>query len=276
MEGIRLDEGPVLKTGNAEKHSEFESLTFRQNLTKRSFYMRWHKDGLYRYNGIKCAKCGDEITSNHIHDFKWCSCESVAIDGGDEYVKVTGKSENIINQSYSAYSTYPNLFYISGDATIPLGPGEKCIAHCCNDIGAWGKGFVVPLGKKFPEAKKAYLDLKNTPDLKLGKLNLVQVSSEIFIANMIGQHGIYPKNGKIPLVYSALDNCFMILSSVIKTMYKVHNYVTVHMPRIGCGLAGGEWSKVRELIIHHLCNHNIRVYVYDIPGGEFKFDPERD
>lgn len=40
------------------------------------------------------------------------------------------------------------IHYITGDATIPIGEGKKIIAHVCNDIGAWGKGFVLPLAKK--------------------------------------------------------------------------------------------------------------------------------
>lgn len=38
-------------------------------------------------NKIKCNHCGDEIESKHVHDFKWCSCKTVAIDGGKSYLK---------------------------------------------------------------------------------------------------------------------------------------------------------------------------------------------
>ena len=38
-------------------------------------------------NKIRCNFCGDEIESTHVHDFKFCSCGSVAVDGGREYLK---------------------------------------------------------------------------------------------------------------------------------------------------------------------------------------------
>jgi O-acetyl-ADP-ribose deacetylase (regulator of RNase III) len=38
---------------------------------------------------------------------------------------------------------------------------------------------------------------------------------------------------------------------------------SVHMPRIGCGLAGGEWSKVEPIIIETLCKNGVEVTVYD-------------
>lgn len=41
-------------------------------------------------NKIKCKKCGDVIESTHRHDFKWCKCHSVAVDGGHDYLKRCG------------------------------------------------------------------------------------------------------------------------------------------------------------------------------------------
>ena len=39
---------------------------------------------------IRCLICKDIIESKHRHDFVWCRCSSVAIDGGREYTKITG------------------------------------------------------------------------------------------------------------------------------------------------------------------------------------------
>ena len=45
-------------------------------------------------NRIKCKKCLLIIESKHRHDFKWCGCKSVAVDGGLDYVKVCGYRED--------------------------------------------------------------------------------------------------------------------------------------------------------------------------------------
>jgi len=45
-------------------------------------------------HGIKCKKCGAQIYSRARHDFRWCPCEAVAIDGGVDYTKVTGNPED--------------------------------------------------------------------------------------------------------------------------------------------------------------------------------------
>ena len=47
-----------------------------------------------RRNRIKCKKCEDVIESMHVHDFKFGSRGSVAVDGGNEYVRRIGLPEN--------------------------------------------------------------------------------------------------------------------------------------------------------------------------------------
>ena len=37
---------------------------------------------------IKCKHCGDIIESKHRHDFKHCKCGLVAIDGGNDYLRI--------------------------------------------------------------------------------------------------------------------------------------------------------------------------------------------
>ena len=38
-------------------------------------------------NAIRCKKCGDVIESKSVHDFVWCSCGSVFVDGGRDYLR---------------------------------------------------------------------------------------------------------------------------------------------------------------------------------------------
>lgn len=38
-------------------------------------------------NKAQCLLCGDVIESKHRHDFRYCSCESLAVDGGVDYIR---------------------------------------------------------------------------------------------------------------------------------------------------------------------------------------------
>lgn len=46
-------------------------------------------------NAIRCRKCEAVIESKHRHDFKWCDCGSVAVDGGHDYLKRCGELADI-------------------------------------------------------------------------------------------------------------------------------------------------------------------------------------
>lgn len=50
-------------------------------------------------NKAQCKKCQDIIESRSINDLKRCSCGSIAVDGGLEYIKRIGNQENIIELS---------------------------------------------------------------------------------------------------------------------------------------------------------------------------------
>lgn len=43
-----------------------------------------------KIKGIKCLNCLDEIWNKHVHDFKYCSCGKVIIDGDREYLRYGG------------------------------------------------------------------------------------------------------------------------------------------------------------------------------------------
>ena len=40
--------------------------------------------------------------------------------------------------------------YTVGAATAPPGTDRRIIAHVCNDVGGWGRGFVVALSRRGP------------------------------------------------------------------------------------------------------------------------------
>ena len=149
--------------------------------------------------------------------------------------------------------------YIRGDATSPIGIGNKLIVHICNNVGGWGRGFVVAISKKWKKPEQEYREwYKNQKGFELGQVQFVEVDDSITVANMIAQHNIKRINGKAPIRYEALEKCLKSISE-----YAVDHDFSVHMPRIGCGLAGGEWEKVEAIIKRAILKTNVQVTVYD-------------
>jgi len=148
--------------------------------------------------------------------------------------------------------------YIIGDAVYPDWAARKVIAHVCNDLGAWGAGFSGAVSKRYKQPEIFYRRMKRK---ELGKTQFIDVGDMTWVANMIAQHGLRNKNNLIPLDYNALTSCL----KDIRDFAFSHN-ASVHMPRIGCGLAGGEWNIIEELINMQICANGISVFVYDLPA----------
>ena len=152
--------------------------------------------------------------------------------------------------------------YRVGDATKPQISGNKIIAHICNDIGGWGRGFVLAISKLSLEPERAYREWfkgREGNDFALGAVQFVTVSPELIVANMIGQHGIRKSGGRPPIRYNALEKA---LETVGQEALELE--ASVHLPRIGCGLAGWEWNKIESLINELICAKYIAVFVYDL------------
>ena len=43
---------------------------------------------------VECLKCGDIIQSNYQHDFKYCKCRAVFVDGGNDYLRIGGNFDD--------------------------------------------------------------------------------------------------------------------------------------------------------------------------------------
>lgn len=145
--------------------------------------------------------------------------------------------------------------YVVGDATNPI-KKPAIIAHVCNNKGGWGAGFVLAISRKWSEPEKRYREDKL---YDLGYTELVMVEKNIIVANMVAQHGFRSNINPVPLCYGPLETCLRNVASFIK-----HDDLkwSVHMPRIGCGLAGGKWELVEPIIDKALAG--IDVFVYDL------------
>jgi O-acetyl-ADP-ribose deacetylase (regulator of RNase III) len=157
------------------------------------------------------------------------------------------------------------ISYLVGDATAPQVPGCKIVAHVCNDVGKWGRGFVLALSQRSPLPETAFLQWfaeRELNDYGLGAVQFVEVEPDLWVANMIGQHKVQGSRRAAapPVRYEAIGSALATVGT-----RAIELQASVHMPRIGCGLAGGKWDLVEPLILEQLCDRGIPVFVYDLP-----------
>jgi len=160
------------------------------------------------------------------------------------------------------------IHYRIGDATEPI-KRPAVLPHCCNDAAGWGRGYVVALSAKYPEPEQAYRkwfrdgEYEGLGKPELGKCQIVQVKPDIWVANIIGQHGIQWM-GKVPPVrYPAIEQGLKIADQ-----FAIKNGASLHSPRIGCVLAGGVWIEIETIILRSV---TVDAYVYTLPNQVWKW-----
>lgn len=69
-------------------------------------------------------------------------------------------------------------------------------------------------------------------------VDFVPVEPDIMVANMCAQNGVRSRKNPVRLNYEALEICLTKVGE-----YALRHTASVHMPKIGTGLAGAKWKK---------------------------------
>jgi len=129
------------------------------------------------------------------------------------------------------------IIYRQGDLLVS---GLKYIAHGCNAQRKMGSGIAQAIRQQYPEAYEAYMQ----GDMTLGNV-IVAETDGVTIFNCITQQ-YYGRNKNVRYVsYEAIAECIKKIDS----MFAVWNNVCeVGFPKIGAGLANGDWEVIEKII----------------------------
>lgn len=169
------------------------------------------------------------------------------------------------------------LSYVKGDLFASLPGNNVLIPHVCNDIGGWGAGFVVAVSQydRSPEedyrtwfkgespqhicASNRSFGLSETQISAIGGgLNLA------YVANMVAQHKLSSKNGRVPIRYWALVRCMMYVQHSLTKRKEFKDTKGIWCPKFGAGLAGGKWDVIETLIKEIWVDAGIPVTVFEL------------
>jgi len=137
--------------------------------------------------------------------------------------------------------------------------GDDVIVHGCNCLCNFGAGIALQVFKIYPEAYYVDKKTKYKDASKLGTFtswtghNIYDYSRDITIVNAYTQ--FYPNIASKPFDY----NAFETVLPKIKDSF--HNK-TIAFPKIGCGLAGGDWNIVSKMIEDCFKEKEIKVYLW--------------
>lgn len=128
------------------------------------------------------------------------------------------------------------------------------IVQQVNAQGVMGSGIAKSIREQWPAVWTAYRDAvpstAGNGQRHLGKLIMVRVEPELWVANIVGQQ-YYGKDRTVRYTsYDALDEGFQKLELwLLETDFLCED---IHHPLIGCGLGGGKWPVVEAIISTNL------------------------
>lgn len=163
-----------------------------------------------------------------------------------------------------------DLFYKIEDNIRAGNNGTSILVpHVCNNINLFGGGFADAVSQHYPEVKENY-HLLGSKFLKnsLGYVQFVEVlkipnfNHRLIFANMIAQNGIINKKNPRPLNYFALAQCMNNVKKYIQQHFN-DEPIQIRCPKFGCGLAGGNWTFIKDLINDIWYSNNVYIYQKD-------------
>ena len=110
-----------------------------------------------------------------------------------------------------------------------------------------GAGIAAQIKEKHPDAYYADIYSNLTPEQKLGNYTS---NDRCDILNIYSQY-----NPGKNLDYEAL-------SLALRKINDEFDGLSIGLPQIGCGIAGGDWEKVREIIKSELKSCDVTVVIY--------------
>lgn len=131
-----------------------------------------------------------------------------------------------------------------------LESGEKVIAHGCNCFHLMGSGIARAIANKWPEVPRVDRAHHKRGDINaLGTISLATLE-EITVLNLYTQY----QPGR-SFEYAALRDCIRKLER--------SKYTDIAIPRIGCGIGGGDWPVVEELLQNTHVNFTVYTYAQE-------------
>lgn len=141
------------------------------------------------------------------------------------------------------------------------------IIHGCNCFKTMGAGVAKAIKSKWPGVYLADSSSPLGPQDKLGAFTFYMPedsNSPSWIFNAYtqyryGWHYNPQKKRKVaPVDYDAIESSLYAIRNYLKSYAIEHNFdsskeITIAMPRIGCGLAGGRWEVVEKIITSVFC-----------------------
>ena len=132
------------------------------------------------------------------------------------------------------------------------------ILHCCNCFHTMGAGVAKVIRDEWPGVLKVDLATPRGDRSKMGSYSYHQQGGLVII-NLYAQYR-YSRLRKQSLEYPALRRALRSAAERLRAWKEKGVDVRIGYPLLGCGLAGGSWEQVKEILDEELEGLNHQLY----------------
>jgi len=144
---------------------------------------------------------------------------------------------------------------IKGDLIEKLMEGEfDLIIHGCNCFCTMNSGIAGSLRKKYPFIYEADCKTIKGDQSKLGTISY-DLYHKPLIINCYTQYNYGRDSSKIYVSYDAVRSCMKLLKTLVELNFD--NNLKIGIPKIGAGLANGDWTVIEKIIDDELSGLNV-------------------
>ncbi len=160
---------------------------------------------------------------------------------------------------------------VKGDLIQMAKNGEfDVIVHGCNAFCCFGGGIARTVKQEFPEAYQVDCTTRKGDYLKLGTISLVSglqslqgtPAYNLTVVNAYTQYKYWKNKNDDPaeplVDYDAVRKCF----KEIKKQFGGHKF-RFGIPKIGAGLALGDWSVIAKIIDEEMEGENVTLVLFE-------------
>lgn len=139
-------------------------------------------------------------------------------------------------------------------------PGLSAIAHQANCFNTMKSGIAPLIVAYCPEAGEADQKTRRGSEDKLGTATYGFSKNGVMVWNLYGQY----KYGREPgVVYTNYVALMQALTQMGRWLYQSSGSNKIGLPKLGCGLAGGDWAIVEQIIKETLVAYGHHVTIYE-------------
>lgn len=135
-------------------------------------------------------------------------------------------------------------------------PVSEMLTDSNNCMGVSGAGLALAFKRRFPEYQRAYAQACIQGEIQLGKIWVYETGSMLPPRWIVSFPTIH--HWRDTADAANIEQGLRDYRRVIEEL----SPASVSVPALGCGIAGGDWTEIKELIAEHLSDLEADVRVF--------------